>query len=446
MSYIGKINVPKQYVYKNSTAYAGNTPGYNKRWEQVEIDIPHVSELLPQLGEPHYFSGDISHEHAYYYKQFILEDNKFNFGGSKITFIIGESEQREGIAENDLIYERYSRPERVEVDVNKYGTVSQSGSSINYGYFGQGCIQGGVQSQQVNLVPNFIEYLKSNTLGSSDVSGIKDNFNTQKDAFLVYDLSTTSEIYYPDYQGTGSLEGATLSENATDSNRRLINYSFSHNGTNDDINMYYKCKIQKTLRAKTDSGYTSQNVEFPGYGGIEYRKVPKPGATVDPDHYIYYYKNNMIAYAFLYDDVDVWVMTLTFAPVEHYHTEDNTSTTDSVNDGPSAFVMMCKVKDLPVSFPAFQEDLLQLEPSWQGTLSYPSSTVLMNDTFLELLNIEAAPGPGPSTDYDDDPIDPGTGTSTNPYENLRNNDAPAVVGGDYDLENHIYDIDDTPNT
>lgn len=49
-------------------------------------------------------------------------------------------------------------------------------------------------------------------------------------------------------------------------------------------------------------------------------------------------------------------------------------------------------------------------------------------------------------DFDDIAILPGIGTPTNPYVNLKNNDAPAVVGGEYDLENHIYDIDDTPNT
>lgn len=49
-------------------------------------------------------------------------------------------------------------------------------------------------------------------------------------------------------------------------------------------------------------------------------------------------------------------------------------------------------------------------------------------------------------DYEDLDINPGTGDYGNPYEELKNNSSPNVVGGDYDLINHIYDIDDTPNT
>ena len=49
-------------------------------------------------------------------------------------------------------------------------------------------------------------------------------------------------------------------------------------------------------------------------------------------------------------------------------------------------------------------------------------------------------------DYEDLDINPGTGDYGNPYEELKNNSSPNVVGGDYNLVNQIYDIDDTPNT
>ena len=49
-------------------------------------------------------------------------------------------------------------------------------------------------------------------------------------------------------------------------------------------------------------------------------------------------------------------------------------------------------------------------------------------------------------EYEDLDVNPGTGDYGNPYDDLKNNSSPNVVGGDYDLVNHIYDIDDTPNT
>lgn len=443
MSYIGKINVPKEYVYKNSTAYDGTTPAYNSRWENIDIDIPAVSELLPQFGDPHYFTGDISHEHPYYFKQVMDDDETpFNFGGIKITFIQCENDQNAGLAENDVSYIKYTYPTRLPIEDNKYGTINQSNNKINDGYFGQVYKKHNVFSSSVELTPNFFKSLKERTLGSNNISGIKDQYNSQKDAFLSLSLSDSREIYYLDYQGTGSIQGAYISENVSDSDRRLTNYGFYHT-INNDINMYFKRSQDKTLRAKTASGYTTQNIQFPSYVPSIYSTVPKPGSSAQSDlSTVYFPGYGLSAYAFLYDGTDVWILTVTDFYNDTYQVEDSQTITTRENTGDGLSFMLCKVKDLSTNFFQFTTR----SDSFSGTLSYPSSTVLMNDTFLELLNIEAAPGPGPSTDYDDDPIDPGTGTSTNPYENLRNNDAPATIGGDYDLSNHITDIDDTPNT
>lgn len=58
---------------------------------------------------------------------------------------------------------------------------------------------------------------------------------------------------------------------------------------------------------------------------------------------------------------------------------------------------------------------------------------------------EPEPEPGPG-DYDDEDIEPGVGDGEDPYEDIDNSNEPASVGGDHDLEDHITDVDDTPNT
>ena len=447
MAYKGKINVPKNYVYKNKTAYDGTTPTFNSRWENVDIDVANPNDIINQFGDPHFFTGDISHEHPYYFK-YVMEDDEtqFNFNNLALTFIQCESEANVGIGERDDDFIKYSSPIRVPVDENKYGTISKdSYNQIETGYFGQVYKKHNLISSTIEIIPNFFTYLKDHTLGSANISGIKDIYNKKKDAYLSLSLSDTREMYYLDYQGTGSIQGAYLSEDESDSYRNLTNTGYYHN-INDDVRMYFKKSQTKTLRAKTSNGYTTVNISFPGYTPSYYVETPKPGSTNPGDQWVVYFPSyGITAYALLYDGTDVWLLTITAFYAEHYEQESSDSIITRENEGNGLSFMLCKVKDLATNFPQFTTR----SDDFVGTLTYPNSNILMNDTFLELINPTDAPGPGPGpgpSDYDDDEKDPGTGTSTNPYENLKNNDAPAVVGGDYDLENHIYDIDDTPNT
>lgn len=77
-----------------------------------------------------------------------------------------------------------------------------------------------------------------------------------------------------------------------------------------------------------------------------------------------------------------------------------------------------------------------------GTASTINAATAKIDEFFG----EASEWTDDEKEYEDLDINPGTGDYGNPYDDLKNNSSPNVVGGDYDLVNHIYDIDDTPNT
>lgn len=437
-NYTGTINVPTRFVYKNQTAFDQNTPSYNTRWSNVQIHIPSPNQIIEQFGDPHYFTNDSQQTRPYYFLQTKIGDTPFDFKNVPISFIVPQNlDGNVGLSANSpMDLNDGVPPTREEIDADKYGVVFRSGSNIQTAFLSQGRGSQNNSTAHLNntsgIIPNVITFIKNNTLNSANVIGLKNTYITDKDAYLCVDLLNNYNLMYKDYQGTGTIEGAYL----TDRGNRTFTYKgASHNNVDMNVSTYYRAE-DKTLYAKnTNNGYTSTNIVLNTYNfRISAYYNPSSG---DPYKVYQYSYQTSWGYAFLYDGTDVWILI-----GGYFHNRPYDSGQYLVeNVGEMLNWTLCKVKDIPTSWP----DWSSLDGRWSASPSYPGSNIRMNDTFLELLNIEETPTPPPS-DYDDEDIEPGVGDGEDPYEDIDNSDAPSSVGGDHDLENHITDVDDTPNT
>lgn len=440
-NYTGTINVPTRFVYKNQTAFDQNTPSYNTRWSNVQIHIPSPSQIIEQFGDPHYFTNDSQQTRPYYFLETKIGDTPFDFKNVPISFIVPQnSDGNVGLSANSPMDFLYDDPAiREEIDADKYGVVFRSGSNIQTAFLSQGHAGEDIpetpQSSTSGIIPNIMTFIKNNTLNSANVIGLKNTYIADKDAYLCVDLLNNYNLMYKDYQGTGTVEGASLRD--TSSNRTFTYKGASHNNAAMDVLTYYRGE-GKTLYAKnTNNGYTNINIGLLSYNfRVYYTYAPTGGR--DPYRTYQYITRSSWGYAFLYDGTDVWILIGSY-----YHNRplDNGSTLIE-NVGEMLTWTLCKVNDIPTSWP----DWSSLDGRWTASPSYPGSNIRMNDTFLELLNIEAGPEPPGPGDYDDEDIEPGVGDGEDPYEDIDNSDEPATVGGDHDLEDHITDVDDTPNT